>query len=78
VALPKKTINSVRYARLASRGALTRLALYFNSANNQEFTGCEVAAILLRVIEGIGSPDGIQGSGLDAAAEEKRIAEATA
>ena len=54
--LPKKTENSVRYARLAARGAFTRLAMFFNARADQNFTGKEVAEILLKAIQDIRSP----------------------
>ena len=57
MALPRKTANSTRYARLAARGCLTRLALYFNSRPQEKFTGEEVAAMLVNAVTAIGSPD---------------------
>ena len=55
--LPEKTIDNVRYARLASRGCLTRLALFFNAEPEKLFRGDEVAGILITAVESIGSPE---------------------
>lgn len=55
--LPRKTEHSVRYARLATRGVLTRLALMFDANRGKIFTGEEVADILVQACHGIGGPD---------------------
>jgi len=55
--LPRKTPNSTRYARLAARGFLTRLALYFNAHGKKKFTGDEIALLLTNAVIAIGSPE---------------------
>jgi hypothetical protein len=55
--LPRKTDSSVRYARLATRGVLSRLALMFSANGKKQFTGDEVAHVLLQTVQGIGGPD---------------------
>ena len=57
MALPRKTPNSVRYARMTARGCLTRLALYFDARREQSFRGDEVTAILLEAVMAVGSPE---------------------
>ena len=55
--MPRKTEHSVRYARLATRGVLTRLALMFSANGNKQFTGNQVAELLVQTCQGIGGPD---------------------
>jgi hypothetical protein len=57
MALPRKTPNSVRYARMASRGCLTRLALLFNADPGRIYSGKEVTEILLQAVMAGGSPE---------------------
>lgn len=55
--LPRKTENAVRYARFATRGVLTRLALMFQVNAERQFTGAEVVDILMTAVQVAGSPE---------------------
>jgi len=57
MSLPRKTENSARYARLATRNVLTRLALLFQSSADKTFTGAEVVEILLTTVAAVGTPE---------------------
>ena len=57
MALPRKTRNSSRYAQMATRGVLTRMALWFNARPDQKFTGDDIARILIEGVAAIGRPD---------------------
>ena len=57
MSLPQKTENSVRYGRLAARGILTRMALYFSVHEQETFTGKQIVEILLAACRKIGSPE---------------------
>lgn len=57
MSLPRKTENGIRYARFATRGTLTRLALMFQAQANDTFTGAQVVEILLSTVQAIGSPE---------------------
>jgi len=79
MALPRKTPNSVRYARMATRGCLTRLALMFQAEPARIWRGDEVAAILVEAVHTIGSPE-VDGKCIDpprqiAGAQDDRIIE---
>jgi hypothetical protein len=79
VSLPRKTENGVRYARLATRGVLTRLALLFQSDPEKIFTGAQVAEIIVRACIAIGSPEDKSLPPADAAIQnEVTLAEQTA
>ena len=54
---PRKTENSTRYARLAARGCLTRLAMFFHGHAEKRFTGEEVSRMLVQAVQSIGSPE---------------------
>jgi hypothetical protein len=57
MSLPRKTDNATRYARLASRGVLTRLAMYFHGHAEKRFSGAEVSRLLVEAVTVMGSPD---------------------
>lgn len=52
--LPRKTSNSTR---MAARGCLTRLALYFDARHDDKFSGEEVTKILIAAVHAIESPE---------------------